>query len=68
MSRYTMCSKCKIRIGVIKWGDALAMHHGFTEMRCKTCAYKDQSLYALKSIVRLPGLLLKWAQAVITFT
>lgn len=67
-SKYTICSKCKKRIGVITWGDTLAMTHGFTTMRCNTCAYRDQILYALKAIKRLPPLLIKLIWAEITFT
>src|SRR5437879_6372816 len=58
-----LCSGCGTRPGTIRWGDALAVTHGWTELRCGVCVYGAQLRHALSCTIRIPILTAKliWA-------
>jgi hypothetical protein len=61
----SMCAVCGKRPGVFKWGDSLAMTHGFWRWRCERCTYGPQIRHALGRAWALPKLVFLYARAVV---
>jgi hypothetical protein len=52
----TLCANCGQREGTVKWGDALAVTHGFAQMWCEICSYEAQIKHAEERATVLPEL------------
>lgn len=51
-----LCEQCGERLGTEKWGDALALTHGGTQMWCKVCVLEAQVAHAEERSLALPEL------------
>lgn len=52
----TKCANCGLRPGTIRWGDMLAVTHGFVVMWCEICVVQKQIEHAEEQSIRLPDL------------
>lgn len=52
----TKCANCGQREGTIRWGDALALTHGFAQMWCEICATRAQLKFAYERAAAIPDL------------
>lgn len=57
------CANCGKRPGTIRWGDALAITHGFSTWWCEVCALKAQITHAEERSAALPDLYERLAKA-----
>lgn len=48
------CANCGQREGTIRWGDMLALTHGFTAIWCEVCALEKQIEHARARAAELP--------------
>lgn len=51
-----LCDNCHEREGTMRWGDALAMTHGFVQMWCEVCVLTKQIEHAEERAALLPEL------------
>jgi hypothetical protein len=57
------CANCGEREGTVRWGDALALTHGWTQMWCKVCALTKQIEHAKERAALIPELEAELAEA-----
>lgn len=50
----TPCARCKVNPGTVKWGDTLALTHGFAAMWCERCATEVQLAHAEERAALIP--------------
>ena len=50
------CASCGKREGTIRWGDMLALTHGWVQMWCEHCAVTKQLEYARERAAAIPEL------------
>lgn len=51
-----ICQNCSQREGTVKWGDILAVTHGFGQMWCLRCVLEAQIAHAEERAAALPDL------------
>lgn len=54
--QFPICPNCGKRPGTVRWGDALAVTHGFTQMWCEVCAVTAQLNFARERAAAIPEL------------